>query len=112
MENRTRKTFPSVLLTWLMMVSMGCVVRHDPSPEKPHTSLEIPLFSYERKGIQPRLQRIKEENTFWIKKVTFPGSLVPHWVTAYHYIQKSGENPPTIIVLPILGGNYFFSKTI
>jgi dienelactone hydrolase len=110
MENRTRKTFLSVLLTWLMMVSMGCVVRHDPSPEKPHPSLEIPLFSYERKGIQPRVQRLKEENTFWVEKVTFPSSLVPHWVTAYHYIQKAGENPPTIIVLPILGGNYFFSE--
>jgi dienelactone hydrolase len=93
-----------------MIVPLACVVRHDPSSEKPPPSLEIPLFSYEREGIHPRVQRIKEENTFWIEKVTFPSSLVPHWVTAYHYTQKSGKNPPTIIVLPILGGNYFFSK--
>ncbi len=110
METRAKKMLLSMLLSWLMMALMGCVVRHDPSPEKPHPSLEIPLFSYERDELQPRIERLKEENTFRVEKVTFPSSLVPHLVTAYHYTQKSGENPPTIIILPVLGGNYLFSK--
>ena len=48
MENRARKRLHWVQLTWLMIVLTGCVLRHDPSPEKPHPALEIPLFSYER----------------------------------------------------------------
>ncbi len=111
MENRARKGLLSMLMIWLIIVLMGCTVRHDLSPKKPHPFFEIPLFSYEREELQPLVKRCKEKNTFRIEKVTFPSSLVPHWVTAYHYIQKSGENPPTIIVLPILGGNYFFSKS-
>jgi len=97
-------------LTWLMMAPVGCVVRHNLSPEKPHPSVEIPLFSYKREALQPRIERLKEENTFYIERVTFPSSLAPHWVTAYHYTLKSGQDAPTIIILPILGGNYFFSK--
>jgi dienelactone hydrolase len=104
------KRLHSMVMISLMMVLMGCAVRHDPFPREPHPSLEIPLFSYERKVIQPRVQRINEKNTYWIEKVAFPSSMAPHWVTAYHYVQKSGGNPPTIIVLPILGGNYFFAK--
>ncbi len=87
-----------------MTVLMGCVARYDLSPKRLHLLFEIPLFSYERKELQPRVQRIKEEQTLSVEKVTFPSSMIPYWVTAYHYIQKSGENAPTIIVLPILGG--------
>ncbi len=116
MANHSRKGYPkgislfSVLFLWAMMVLTGCVVKYAPSPKKPYRVCEIPLFSYERENVQPRVQRLKEENTYWIEKVTFPSSMAPYWVTAYHYVQKPGKNPPTIIILPILGGNYFFSK--
>lgn len=103
-------TLLSVLLLGTMMVLMGCMMRHGPWPKKPNARHEIPLFSYEKEKVQAQVQRLKEENTHWIEKVTFPSSMAPYWVTVYHYVQKDGENPPTIIILPILGGNYFFSK--
>ena len=103
-------TLFSVLLLGKMMVLMGCMVRHRLSPKKPNSRREVPLFSYEKETIQAQVQRLKEENTHWIEKVTFPSSMAPNWVTAYHYVQKEEENPPTIIILPILGGDYFFSK--
>lgn len=110
MENRAKRRLLWAQLTWLMIVPLACVVRHDPSPERPLPAGQIPLFSYERDALQPQMECLKEEHAFCIEKVTYPSSLAPHWVTAYHYIQKSGKNPPTIIVLPILGGNYFFSE--
>jgi dienelactone hydrolase len=101
----------SVFTVCLMVVVLtGCTVNHEPSPRKPTPFPEAPRFSYEREEIQPRVLRIEEEDPFRVEKVAFPSSMVPHSVTAYHYVRKSGETPPTIIILPILAGDYFFSK--
>jgi pimeloyl-ACP methyl ester carboxylesterase len=116
MENRSAKgrlqgaILYAVIIPLLIIVLMGCVVGHGPSPKKPNSVHEITLFSYEKEKIQPQVQPLREENTFRVERVAFPSSMAPHWVTAYHYVQRSRENPPTIIILPILGANYFFSK--
>lgn len=103
------RRFP-VLILLLIAALTGCTVSREPSPRKPTPFAEIPRFSYERKELRPRVQQLEEQDTFRVERVTFPSSMAPHWVTAYHYVRKSGETPPTIIVLPILAGDYFFSK--
>lgn len=99
-----------VLILLLIALLTGCTMSHEPSPRKSTPFAEIPRFSYEREELRPRVQRIEQENAFRVEKVTFPSSMAPHSVTAYHYVQKSGETLPTIIILPILAGDYFFSK--
>jgi len=101
----------SVLTLCLMVVVLaGCTVTHQPSPSKSTPFAEIPRFSYEREELRPRVQRIEEENAFRVEKVAFPSSMPPHSVTAYHYVRKSRKPSPTIIILPILAGDYFFSR--
>lgn len=99
-----------VLLLTTMWRAWSCTISLNPSPREPLCEPEIPHFSYGMPELQPRVYRVKDEKTHWIEKITFPSSMVPSWVTAYHYVQKAGENPPTIIILPILGGDYFFSQ--
>jgi hypothetical protein len=89
---------------------MGCTMSHEPSPRKSTPFAEVPRFRYEREELRPRVQRAEEENAFRVQKVAFASSMAPHSVTAYHYVRKSGKTPPTIIILPILAGDYFFSK--
>ncbi len=108
LDKRTRLFFVVVLMA--LVGHWGCTVRLSPSPREPRGGNEIPHFSYDKAKLQPRIHRVKDEESYWIEKVTFPSSMALHWVTAYHYVQKAGENPPTIIILPILAGNYFLSK--
>ncbi len=101
-----------VLLLVALVAQLGCMATYKPVVRRPIDHPEIPHFRYEREVLNPRIERVKDEKSYWIEKLTFPSSMVPYRVTAYHYRPKSGERPPTILIIPILGGNYFFSKNI
>ncbi len=101
-----------ILLLVGLVAHVGCTATYKPMTRRPIDHSEIPHFRYEREVLNPRLERVRDEKSYWIEKLTFPSSMASHRVTAYHYRPKSGENPPTILIIPVLGGNYFFSKNI
>ncbi len=103
----TRSVF--LLLLVGTAVQAGCTVIK-PSVRKPSDGLEIPHFRYEKEELEPRVHWVKEKKTYRIEKISFPSSMTPYQVTGYLYDPKAKVTPPTIIIIPILGGNYFFSK--
>lgn len=75
---------------------------------------DVSPFNYAKEDFPVEVKLVRRKKGYVIKKVTFPSALpVPgenNTVRAYYYQAEKEERLPAIVILPIAGGNYFFSK--
>jgi len=118
MKKRSWKGFNKGACLFFVLLLAGsvllpeCTIKFKPLERRPRYEAEIPHFRYEKETLQAQVHPIKDEKTYWIEKVTFPSSLQSNQVTGYLYHPKSQDNPPIILVIPILAGSYSFSKNV
>jgi alpha/beta superfamily hydrolase len=71
-------------------------------------------FNYVKQDFPVEVELVKKKKGYVIKKITFPSALLSpgenNTVRGYYYQTKKGEKSPVVIILPIAGGNYFFSR--
>jgi len=75
---------------------------------------DISPFNYEEQDFSVEVELVARKNGYVINKVTFPSPLPApgenNKVRGYYYQSEKGERNPVVIILPIAGGSYFFSK--
>lgn len=75
---------------------------------------DVSPFNYAKEDFPVEVKLVRRKKDYVIKKVTFSSALpVPgenNTVRAYYYQAEKEERSPAIVILPIAGGNYFFSK--
>jgi dienelactone hydrolase len=101
-----------VLLLLLLGIggSWGCSLKPGPPVWDPIERPEIAYFQYEKEAIQPDIERVEDRKGYWIEKIVFPSSMDGAQVTGYSYHPKSVDTGPIILIIPVLGGSYFFSE--
>lgn len=114
--NKIRKKIAYVTLAGSLTMLASCMPYHyrPTGIEFQRPYKEIPAFSYEKKEINPTITLEKETKKYIIEKIQFPSIMHTHpkhdTVTAYYYRPKDGKKHATIVVLPIMGGSYFFAE--
>jgi len=75
---------------------------------------DVSPFNYAKEDFPVEVKLVRRKKGYVIKKVTFPSALPTpgenNTVRAYYYQAEKEERSPVIVILPIAGGNYFFSK--
>jgi len=71
-------------------------------------------FNYVKEDFPVEVGLVKKKKGYVIKRITFPSALPTpgenNTVRGYYYQRESEERSPVIVVLPVAGGNYFFSR--
>jgi len=71
-------------------------------------------FNYVKQDFPVKVELVRKKKGCVIKKVTFPSALPApgenNTVRGYYYQVEKGERSPVVIILPMAGGNYFFSR--
>lgn len=111
-----RKTATCLALATSIALVTSCVpYRYKPITNFQRSYEEIACFNYEKKEINPIITFEKEKRNYTIEKIQFPSLMHTNpkndTVTAYYYKPKDGKKHATIIVLPIMGGSYFFAES-
>lgn len=81
-------------------------------PSKPNAEI-LDYYSYPRQSVEARVEKIGENRTYVIKRVTFPSALNVFGtenIKIDYYVQKKPGKFPTVLVLPIAGGIDFSVK--
>lgn len=115
-SNKVKKGITYFALASSLTLLTSCVpYRFKPTIEFKRPYQEIGVFSYEKKEINPVITFEKETRKYTIEKIQFPSLMhtAPKndTVTAYYYKPKDGKKHATIVVLPIMGGSYFFAES-
>ncbi|MEE9315501.1 MAG: CocE/NonD family hydrolase [bacterium] len=75
---------------------------------------DVSPFNYAKEDFPVEVKLVRRKKGYVIKKVTFPSALPApgenNTVRAYYYQAEKEGRLPAIVILPIAGGNYFFSK--
>ena len=75
---------------------------------------DISPFNYVKEDFPVQVELVRKKKGYVIKKVTFRSALPApgenNTVRGYYYQVEKEERSPVIVILPIAGGNYFFSK--
>ncbi|MQY65165.1 MAG: hypothetical protein GH147_01590 [Clostridia bacterium] len=75
---------------------------------------DVSPFNYAKEDFPVEVKLVRRKKGYVIKKVTFPSALPApgenNTVRCYYYQAEKEERSPAIVILPIAGGNYFFSK--
>ncbi len=75
---------------------------------------DVSPFNYAKEDFPVEVKLVRRKKNYVIKKVTFPSALSApgenNTVRCYYYQAEKEERSPAIVILPIAGGNYFFSK--
>ncbi len=71
-------------------------------------------FNYAKGDFPVEVELVGEKKGYVIKKITFPSALPAprenNTVRGYYYQVEGEKRSPVIVVLPVAGGNYFFSR--
>ena len=74
----------------------------------------ISPFNYAKEDFPVEVKLVGRKKGYVIKRVTFSSALPApgenNIVKCYYYQTEKEERSPAIVILPIAGGNYFFSK--
>lgn len=109
-----RKASCFALATSLAFLTSCMPYHHKPRVEFQRPYQEIPCFDYEKKEIKPSITFEEETREYVVEKIRFPSLMHTNpkndTVTAYYYKPKDGKKHAAIVVLPIMGGSYFFSE--
>lgn len=77
---------------------------------------KVSPFNYLKEEFPVEVKIVRKKKGFVIKRVTFPSALPApgenNRVRGYYYQTEKEGISPVIIILPIAGGNYFFSRKI
>ena len=75
---------------------------------------DVSPFNYVKEDFPVEVKLVRKKKDYVIKRVTFPSALPApgenNTVTGYYYQSEKEGRSPVIVVLPIAGGNYFFSR--
>jgi len=75
---------------------------------------DVSPFNYVKEDFPVEVKLVRRKKGYVIKRITFssglPASGENNTVRCYYYQMEKEERSPTIVILPIAGGNYFFSK--
>jgi len=75
---------------------------------------EVSPFNYVKEDFPVEVELVRKKKGYVIKKVTFPSALPApgenNTVRGYYYQMAKEERSPVIVILPVAGGNYFFSR--
>jgi len=75
---------------------------------------DLSPFNYEKSDFPVEVELVGKEKGYLIKRISFPSALPApgenNRVRGYYYQVEKKERAPVVIILPIAGGNYFFSK--
>ena len=75
---------------------------------------DISPFNYEEQDFSVEVELVRKKKGYVIKRVTFSSALPApgenNIVRGYYYQTEKEGRSPVIVILPIAGGNYFFSK--
>ena len=75
---------------------------------------DVSPFNYAKEDFPVEVKLVRRKKGYVIKRVTFPSALPApgenNTVRCYYYQMEKEERSPAIVILPIAGGNYFFSK--
>ena len=80
----------------------------------PQEITDLSPFNYVKEDFPVEVKLVRKRKGYVVKRITFSSALpVPgenNTVRGYYYQAKKEEGSPGIVILPIAGGNYFFSK--
>lgn len=70
-------------------------------------------FSYKKEPINPEINRTKDRGFYTIDQIVFPSYIETDHKDAvmYYYRPKIEEDTPAIVILPIIGEKYIYSKS-
>ena len=75
---------------------------------------DVSPFNYAKEDFPVEVKLVRRKKGYVIKRVTFSSALPApgenNTVRCYYYQAEKEERSPVIVILPIAGGNYFFSK--
>ena len=75
---------------------------------------DVSPFNYAKEDFPVEVKLVRRKKGYVIKRVTFSSALPApgenNTVRCYYYQMEKEEKSPAIVILPIAGGNYFFSK--
>jgi len=99
----------AILASGLILFSSCAHYGCDPAyigPSKRSTEM-LRYYSYAKKTIDAKVEKIKENRTYVIKRVEFPSALNVFGaenIKIDYYVQKRQGKFPTVLILPIAGG--------
>ena len=75
---------------------------------------DVSPFNYAKEDFPVEVKLVRRKKGYVIKRITFSSALPApgenNTVRCYYYQVEKEERVPAIVILPIAGGNYFFSK--
>jgi len=75
---------------------------------------DLSPFNYVKEDFPVEVELVRKKKGYVIKKVAFPSALPApgenNTVRGYYYQTEKEGRSPVIVILPVAGGNYFFSK--
>ena len=114
MKNGKRFAFVSAAIFLISILATACTAKwvelKSPYTEKPAKVDGDAFFGYKKAPIEARESLIESRADYDLVRVSFPSyfqdDAANRLVTAYYFRQKTNKPTPSIIMLPILGGDY------
>lgn len=111
---RKKASYVAVVASLAFLTS--CMPYHyKPRVEFQRPYQEISCFSYEKQEIKPVITLEEKTRNYEVEKIQFPSIMKTHTkndvVTAHYYKPKDNKKHAVIVVIPIMGGDYFIEET-